>query len=84
MLLQLDELGLGLNELAQYVELSNKLAGEHGVDLAELVESAIRLSRIEAETGKSREVLLKEFEEKATQLKELESKILLFWKQNWP
>jgi len=74
-LLQLDELGVGVNQLSQYVGLSKKLAGEHGVDTAELVESAIRLSRIEAETGKSRKNLLKEFEEKATQLKELDNKI---------
>lgn len=74
-LLRLDELGVGVNQLPQYVEFSKKLAGEHGVDPAELVESAIRLSRIEAETGKSRNDVLKEFEEKAIQLKELDNRI---------
>jgi predicted RNA-binding Zn-ribbon protein involved in translation (DUF1610 family) len=74
-LLQLDELGVGVNQLSQYVELSKKLAGEHGVNPAELVESAIQLSRIEAETGKSRKDLLKEFEEKTTQLKELDNRV---------
>ena len=72
---RLGELGVGVNQLSQYVEFSKKLAGEHGVDPAELVESAIRLSRIEAETGKSRNDVLKEFEEKATQLKELDNKV---------
>ena len=72
---RLDELGVGVSQLSQYMELSKKLAGERGVDPAELVESAIRFSRIEAETGKSRKDLLKEFEEKATQLKELDNKV---------
>ena len=74
-LLRLDELGVGVNQLSQYVELSRKLAGEHGVDPAELVESAIKLSRIEAETGKSWKDVLNEFEEKAVQLKGLDNKV---------
>lgn len=72
---RLDELGIGINELAQYVGLSKKLAEEYGIDVAEFVEAAIRLSKLETETGKSREELLKEFEKKALQLKELEGKI---------
>ncbi len=72
---RLDELGIGVNELAQYVELSKKLAEEHLVDPAELVKSAIKLSRLEKETGKARQELLKEFEEKVALLKELDGKI---------
>jgi predicted RNA-binding Zn-ribbon protein involved in translation (DUF1610 family) len=72
---RLDELGVGVSQLSQYMELSKKLADEHGVDPAELVKSAIRFSRIEAETGKSRRDLLKDYEEKTTQLKELDNKI---------
>jgi len=72
---RLDELGIGINELAQYVELSKKLAEEYGIDVAEFVEAAIRLSKWEAQTGKSRKALLKEFKEKTVQLRELKSKI---------
>jgi len=72
---QLDELGVGINELSEYVELSKKLAAVQGVGAAELVESAIRLSKLEKETGKPYHEVVREFEDKQARVHILDSKV---------
>jgi chromosome segregation ATPase len=72
---RLDELSIGINELAQYVDLSKKLATAHGISAAELVESALRLSKLEKETGKPFHEVVREFEDKQDRVEELGSKV---------
>lgn len=72
---QLHELGVGINELSEYVESSKKLATVQGVGAAELVESAIRLSKLEKETGKLYHEVVREFENKQARVKELDLKV---------
>jgi len=72
---QLHELGVGINELSEYVESSKKLATVQGVGAAELVESAIRLSKLEKETGKPYHEVVREFENKQARVKELDLKV---------
>jgi len=72
---QLHELGVGTTELSEYVESSKKLATVQGVDAAELVESAIRLSKLEKETGKPYHEVVREFENKQARVKELDLKV---------
>jgi DNA repair exonuclease SbcCD ATPase subunit len=69
---QLDELGVGINELSEYVESSKKLAATHGVGATELVESALKLSKLEKETGKPYHEVVGEFEDKQARVKELD------------
>lgn len=72
---QLDDLGVGINELSQYVELSKKLVAAQGVGAAELVESALKLSKLEKETGKPYHEVVREFEDKQARVKELDLKV---------
>ena len=72
---QLHELGVGINELSEYVESSKKLATAQGVGAAELVESAIRLLKLEKETGKPYHEVVREFENKQARVNELDLKI---------
>jgi DNA repair exonuclease SbcCD ATPase subunit len=72
---QLDELGVGINELSQYMELSKKLVAAQGVGAAELVESALKLSKLEKETSKLYHEVVREFEDKQARVKELDLKV---------
>lgn len=72
---RLDELGIGINELAQYVELSKKLIAAQGVSAAELVQSALKLSELEKEIGKPYHEVVREFEDKQARVKELDLKV---------
>jgi len=72
---QLDELGLAINMLSEYVEFSRKLAATRSVGPAELVESALRLSKLEKETGKPYHELVREFEDKQARVKEMNLKL---------
>jgi len=72
---RLDELGVGVDQLSAYIELSKKLAAEHGVDAAELVESAISLSKLEKETGKPYHEVVQEFDDKQARVQKLDLKV---------
>jgi len=70
---ELNQLGASLNELEDWIRLFEKLSSEE-LEPPDFVECALRLSRLEQETGIAYEEVAKDFEEKLNQVAELEAR----------
>lgn len=71
----LNKLGVSLDELAKYTEMNEKvfISAEHQ-DPDEIVSAAIRLIKLEEETGKTYGEIVQDFEEKRAKSAKLEAK----------
>jgi hypothetical protein len=64
----LGQLGVGLDEVGEFVELGERVTSEKRAEGEGLVDAALRLIRLERETGKAYGEVLKEFEERRSEL----------------
>ena len=71
----LNERGVGLDTLHSYIELSDRISSERGVEAERFVQSAMKLMKLEGETGKSYGQVVKHFAEKLSEVAGLEGKI---------
>jgi hypothetical protein len=55
----LNERGVGLDTLHSYIELSNRMSSERGVEAERFIEASVKLTGLEVKTGKSYEEVLK-------------------------
>jgi len=69
---EVNRLGISLNGLEEFVGLANTMASERKLGSSEFVDSALRLRSLEEETGKSYGQVIKDFEEKRSELKKLD------------
>jgi hypothetical protein len=65
---RLGQLGVGLDKVGEVIEFGRRVTSEKGVEGEGLVDAALRLIRLERETGKAYGEVLKEFEEKRFEL----------------
>ena len=65
---RLDELGVGLDKVDEYVKFSEKIALEKGAGSEALVDSGLQLSSLTKETGKTYGEILVEYEKKVSEL----------------
>jgi len=72
---QVNQLGVSLERLGEFVELANRVASEKEVESSEFVDSAVRLLRLEAKTGKNYKEVINDFEGKLSEAKKLEAEI---------
>jgi len=68
----LNERGVGLDRLHSYIELSDKISSERGVEAEKFVDSASKLMNLEGETGKTCVEIVKDFEGKVSEVKRLD------------
>lgn len=73
---EINSLNISLDKLASYTVLAGRISSEKGVDAKTFVDSAIRLIRLEAETGKAYGDVIKDFEEKLSETEKLEAKMV--------
>lgn len=71
---RLSEQGIGFDKLDAYIEFSDGISSEHGVEAEKFIDAGMRLMGLEAKTGKSYEGVLKNFEERIKQIEGLEAK----------
>ncbi|MEM1582850.1 MAG: hypothetical protein QXK89_10165 [Candidatus Bathyarchaeia archaeon] len=71
---KLNQLGVSLEDLDNYVGLVQRISHEKGVGAEGFVESAMKLMDLERRAGKTYEELVKDLEEKRRQVEELEVK----------
>jgi DNA repair exonuclease SbcCD ATPase subunit len=69
---RLDELGVGLDRVGEYIDLGEKIALEKGVGSEALVDSGLGLLSLTKETGKTYEEILREYEERRSELQRLD------------
>ena len=65
---RLDELGVGLDKVDEYVKFSEKIVLEKGTGSEAFVDSALRLLSLTKETGKTYGEILVEYEKKVSEL----------------
>jgi len=65
---RLGQLGVGLDKVGEFIELGKRVTSEKGAEGECLVDAALRLIRLERETGKAYGEALKEFEERRSEL----------------
>ena len=65
---RLGRLGVGLDKVGEFIELGKRATSEKGAEGEGLVDAALRLIRLERETGKAYGEVLKEFEERRSEL----------------
>ncbi len=70
----LNERGVGLDTLHSYIELSNRISSDKGVEAERFVDSSMKLMSLESKTGKSYWEVLKDFEERIKQIEGLDAK----------
>jgi DNA repair exonuclease SbcCD ATPase subunit len=70
----LNERGVGLDTLHSYIELSNRMSSECGVEAERFVDAGMRLVGLEAKIGKSYGDVVKDFEERVKQVEGLAAK----------
>lgn len=68
----LNEWGVGLDTLHSYIELSDRISSERGVEAERFIENSVKLMGLEAETGRSYEEVVKEFEESIKRAKSVQ------------
>ena len=68
---RLNEIGVSVEEAKEFVRLSQKLSEIEGAEAQQFVRGAIKLVRLEADTGKSYKEINKEFEDKSRSVKNL-------------
>jgi len=68
-----NELGVSLDGLESFIKLSERIS-ERGVEAERFIEASMRLTGLEAKTGKSYEEVMKVFEEKMKRIEDLEAK----------
>jgi len=66
--------GVSLETLPSYIQLSEKISSERGVEAEGFIEASIRLTGLEAKTGKSYEEVVKDFEERMKRIEDLETR----------
>jgi hypothetical protein len=64
-------LGVSLDELESYLRLTERISPEKGAEAERFVESALKLMKLEGETGKTHGQITKDFEEKRSEIKRL-------------
>ncbi|MEM2936273.1 MAG: hypothetical protein QW231_03755 [Candidatus Bathyarchaeia archaeon] len=72
LLSELNKLGVGLDELEGFIKLSTQISSEKGAETEEFVNSALKLTNLERETGKTYEGIVKDFEGKVLEVKRLD------------
>ena len=70
----LNERGVGLDTLHSYIELSDRISSERGVEAQKFIDAGMRLVGLEVKTGKNYEQVLKDFEERTKQIEVLDAK----------
>jgi len=73
---KVNQLGVGLEDLEDYVKTAERISSGKEVEAERFVESAVGLIRLEAETGKAYGDVIKDFEEKLSETKKLEAKMV--------
>jgi len=71
----LNRLGVSLDQVDSYVKLTEKISSERGVESERFVESAMKLTKLEGETGKTYGEIVKDFEGRLSEAAGLEGKI---------
>ena len=71
-----NEFGVSLDRLESFIKLSERISSERGVEAERFIEKSVKLMGLEAKTGKSYEEVVKDFEEKRSEFKNLEGKVL--------
>jgi len=66
------QLGVSLDELESYVKLTERVSQEKEVEAEGFVESAMKLMKLEGETGKTYGEITKDFEGKVSEVKRLD------------
>ncbi|MFQ6081643.1 MAG: hypothetical protein ACE5OW_08255, partial [Candidatus Bathyarchaeia archaeon] len=67
-----NELGVSLDGLESFIKLSERISSERGVEAERFVEASMRLTGLEAKTGKNYEEIVKDFEGKVSEVKRLD------------
>lgn len=75
LLSELNRLGVSLDQVDSYVKLTEKISSERGVETEKFVESAMKLTKLEGETGKTYGEIVKGFEGKLSEVARLEGKL---------
>lgn len=73
---KVNQLGVGLEDLEDYIKTAERISSEKEVEAERFVDSTIRLIRLEAETGKAYLDVIKDFEEKLSETEKLEEKVV--------
>jgi len=71
---RVNELGVSLDGLESFIKLSERISSERGVEPERFIEASIRLTGLEAKTGKSYEEVVKDFEERMKRIEDLEAR----------